>query len=424
MKFGKVAVLATGFVVLTTVTATAGADASESSPSATVPAESGTVAETDLLSGTVPKDMVLQFGQEHGLTADEAQRVFNDSIPIARFLERHQSDQRFGAFWVTYERGYEVHVRFLDESFLPEIRELSQELDRQVTPHTGGASAQQLAMAEDRLKAERRPYEPDLATGTLHVFAETPGELKMTDGIDITTYAGVVVKAGAAPQYETQDSSRAGSDVWVRNSATASWYTACTAGAMWASTTLSGFIWAAHCPDLIPPRVAWVDGAITNGAAGSWSTIYTACGSAGDYEYVKFNVRANEAETFVDKRYVPAVSTPFKVAGGYYVGQPSFKVGLTSNGTTGTNMGSVAAYATSEVGVACEAVRPHLRYWHSDAGGDSGGPVFLFYGNEWYLGAIHNGFDTSFGGFRYGSAIWDVVRPTGTHICSQENVCT
>ncbi len=86
-------------------------------------------------------------------------------------------------------------------------------------------------------------------------------------------------------------------------------------------------------------------------------------------------------------------------------------------------MGSVAGYASTNVGVSCMWVRPHLRYWHNDAGGDSGGPVFLFYNNQWYLGAVHIGYDSSFGGFRYGSAVWDLNIPSGVHLCSLTAPC-
>lgn len=367
------------------------------------------------------RSMVADFAKSHGLAVGEAQRVFEDSSSIAEFLEAHRDDERFGELWATYDRGYEIHVRYLADDFDLEIAALEQRIGRAVTIHRGGSSSTELSAAVDYLTTNGIPYEPDITKGVLRVFSETFPTAKGAKASDLDRMGAITVEQGAPPKYQTVDHSRSGADVWWSNNG--SWSLQCTAAAMWKGTGqwsgMTGYLWAAHCPNLVP-SYTYVDGGYSHG---SFATMHTVCGPGGDWELIRFSVPKNEHETFLDKRFNPAVETPFRIAGGYYVGQPSFKVGLSTNGSTGTNMGSVAAYATSEVGVACEAVRPHLRYWHQGTGGDSGGPVFLFYNNEWYLGAVHNGYESSFGGFQYGSAIWDISVPQG-HLCSLTSPCT
>lgn len=89
--------------------------------------------------------MIDEFAENHGLSSTEGRRVFEDSVPITEFLETHRSDPRFGALWVTYENGYEIHVRHLAEDFSPTIRQLEQAVDRPIVIHHGGASARDLA---------------------------------------------------------------------------------------------------------------------------------------------------------------------------------------------------------------------------------------------------------------------------------------
>lgn len=368
------------------------------------------------------RSMVADFAKSHGLVTEEAQRVFEDSTAIAEFLKTHRDDERFGELWATYDRGYEVHVRYVADDFELEIAALEQRIGRAVTIHRGGSSATELSAAVDYLKSHGIPYEPDITEGVLRVFSDTFPTVKGVKASDLERMDAITIDQGAPPKYQMVDDSRSGADVWWNNNG--NWSLQCTAAAMWKGTGpwsgMTGYLWAAHCPNLVP-SYTFVDGGYSHG---SFATMHTVCGPAGDWELVRFSVPKNEHETFLDKRFSPAVETPFRIAGGYYVGQPSFKVGLSANGSTGTNMGSVAGYVTSSITApGCPAVRPHLRYWHDRASRDSGGPVFLFWENEWYLGAVHNGYETSFGGFAHGTAIWDIAVPFG-HLCSLTSPCT
>lgn len=371
-----------------------------------------------LLMANGQSDFEMEFAKTVEISDVEAHRVFADSSAISNFIERHTDDPRFGALWVTYESGYQVHVRYLDETFQQEILALEESIGRTVLRVVGGASASTLRHSEALLKEARIPYEPDIAGGYLAIFDQSIENSSSLTPDEARDLPGVRVLPGAAPEYRTVETSRSGADVWYYNGN--SWSTVCTAAAMWKGNGMTGYLSAAHCPNLVP-NYTYVDGGYSHG---TFPVITTACGPNGDYEFIRFSTPKNEHETFLDKRTNPNVETPFRVAGGYYVGQPSFKVGMTSNGTTGTNMGTIAGYATAQVGVSCAGVRPHLRYNHIDAPGDSGGPVFVFYNNEWYLAAIHNGYTTSGGGWRYGNAIWDVSTPPSTYICNIGNPCT
>lgn len=113
--------------------------------------------------------------------------------------------------------------------------------------------------------------------------------------------------------------------------------------------------------------------------------------------------------------------TAFKLAGGYYEGQPSLKIGRSDNGTTGTNTGEVTDYDSfTFTSGGCPGTRVALEFDHTAKGGDSGGPVFLSYGGEWYLGALfYRG-----SGHSYGDAIWNVGLPSGvSRICSTTTSC-
>ncbi len=381
----------------------------------------GDVAEFDLDSAQA-KEMLTEFANDQKLSIEEAEQVFRDSVPIGAFLDRYRKHPGFGALWVTYHSGYEVHVRAVGEELGGPISELEASLGRKTVRHSGGASAAELEVAMDMASEFGLPAEHDLLRGTVILFSSTLGELPQNSVEQIRRTPGIVVTSNEPPRYTFVEESRSGADIWRYNGQ--AFVLDCTAAAMWKGTGawagMTGYLSAAHCNNVTPSRYTYVDGAYSHGVL---PTLHTVCGPQGDWEVIRFSAPQNEAETFLDKRYNPPVETPFRIAGGYYVGQPSFKVGLSTNGTTGTNMGIVEGYGVSNVGITCQGVRGHLRYWHDGTGGDSGGPVFLFYNGQWYLGAVHNGYESSLGGFRYGNAIWDISIPSG-HLCSMTIPCT
>lgn len=217
-------------------------------------------------------DLVAEFARVHGLAYDESRRVFEDSGPIADFLEANRSDLRFGSFWVTYDAGYQIHVRYLEDSFQPRLRELEDRVGRSITVHRGGASAADLATSEATLKNAQVPYEQDPPKGTLRLFEDSlSGAVGLTTA-EIRVLPGVAVELGAAPTYDTREDSRAGADVWYNNGS--SWATVCTSAAMWSGMGMSGYISAAHCPNLVP-SYTFVDGGYSDG---TFPVQHTICG--------------------------------------------------------------------------------------------------------------------------------------------------
>ena len=147
------------------------------------------------------------------------------------------------------------------------------------------------------------------------------------------------------------------------------------------------------------------------------------CGNGGDYQFVKYSSINDEDESFWDKIASPYVLRQFRIAGGYWIGQQTLKVGRNSNGSTGTNYGAVTNYGQFPISAPqCGGTRTMLQYDNPGNYGDSGGPIYLSYNNAWYLAGVHN---MEGDGKRWATPIWTINLPTGhsEHYCYAQNPC-
>lgn len=367
-------------------------------------------------------EFVEQFADAVQISKKEADNVFVDNQAISEFLEAHSENADFGGLWVTYEAGYEIHVRYVDERFKGHIAKLDAATLGPVRAHQGPNSLRDIEATSQRLGAAEIPNEIDVPAGHVRAYAESlrsPSHVNEPFRAADRALPALEVVDGPAPRTLLIDEKHAGADVWWWNGA--SWSTVCTAGAMWEAGQYTGYVWAAHCPQVDATNYTWTHGALS---WDGWASVNTVCGNGGDYEFIIFRNSANVSNLFLDKRTNPAIHTVQRFAAGYYSGQPSFKVGLTANGTTGTNMGSVKAsgYYDMSASYCGGNARYSMEYWHNSTNGDSGGPVYFFYNSNWYLGAIHSG---RWGGIRYGTPAWALTYPAlpGAHICHQYDPC-
>jgi hypothetical protein len=359
-------------------------------------------------------DVVGDIAANHDLTREQAEGVIADSAPLIDFLMGYHDDDRFGSVWVTYDDGYQVHVRLADDAKMTEeIAALAERLSVEPIVHHGGGSAAELADSMEVLADSGVPFDFDTRKGHITVLQPVEGQLEMpelaSDDVTISSERVVPIVGG-------EDASRSGNDTWAWISGSG-WQLSCTAGFVWEGSEGVGYATAGHCttPDAANYRYI----------AGGYSRpnnpgIAKRCGNNGDHQFIAMYSTDTVANTFDNK--ASGGYTAFKLAGGYYEGQPTLKIGRSDNGSTGTNTGEVVDYDSETfTGGGCPGTRMQLEYDNDADGGDSGGPVFLSYGGEWYLGALHS---RSPGSQSFGDARWDISLPSGvTRICSTTTSC-
>ncbi|MGH3906859.1 MAG: hypothetical protein ACRDTE_22155 [Pseudonocardiaceae bacterium] len=355
-----------------------------------------------------------------GISEAEANKAFADSGPLYDFTVTHRADNRFGAVWVSYEGGYQVHFRYLDPSFRDEFGAALESRVGAVEFRQGGASSLELLQVAERLRQLRAPvaYGLNFPEGTvdLHQGSALPRGL-----IDAAHVRRLDSTPLATPQ------SNSGADIWDYRGG--NWFLECTAGWMYKGPGVGGYGTAGHCRDGAN-FTAYVAGQ-TGLYSSSSNPFAELCPSGGgDYQMSHLNGGSTQVKnTAMDKRTYPHPLFGFAIAGGYYVGQPTLKMGLFNNGANGSNTGAVTGFTSVTVGANPECpsgTMTGLEYNNLSAAGDSGGPIFLSYAGSWFLGATHVAAENGAPGApgrRWGQWVPWIPLPSGFWICTVSNPC-
>jgi len=332
---------------------------------------------------SVPAEFVLdveQLAAELRISTGEAQAAMENSGPIIDFIGKWGDDPRFGAVWATYTDGYQVHLRLLDDTFLAEVRVLQEQVGREVTVTKGGASFAVLRKATIELaKVNKVRFRENTRDGLLEVFADSPA-WPSPSLIDLRYVVGI---AEVTPE-EVPSAPRAGADVWRWNGS--AWTQPCTSGFMWGGYGITGYSTAGHCLDATASLWQSVDGGASSPSS---PMVAEACVSSGvDYQLIKFSTAADQSEDFIDKYASYATRPVYSVAGGFYAGQPTRKVGKNSNGATGSNVGEAIGFSSVSVGGINDCgpgTFTAFRVTNDGTGGDSGGPIYAYYNYTFQL---------------------------------------
>ncbi len=401
-----------GYLGLTSPSSAAGADQRE---------EPDGVTREDILALAVAVD----------ISEEEAAAAFADTTPLIDFMSKWASSKSFGAVWVTYEGGYEVHARATDGLFEAAMDDLEVSLGRHLVRHYGGASyADQLRAVEVlRTKESNVAYSLNTRSGTVDIFADSPALPSAT-----------VIDPAFVRQLDRRmdvgtSAARAGADVLYYNGVNA-FESKCTSGFIWGGYGITGFATAGHCPDANGSNYAKVDGQFS--APVNQLMVESCPGpNSGDYQMITFTTPMNESELFVNKTATPyGNGLVYAVAGGYYDSQPTKKIGKDSNGVNGSNNDVAHGFesfpfvggAPGDCGSATFGTA--FRFHNNTRGGDSGGPTYLAYNGQWYLASVTSAGSNNNIGNNDGWGTWvGFISMPGQpsqqiHVCTFVNPCS
>lgn len=362
--------------------------------------------------------VIREFAERYEISLADAHLAFDETTRIADFQAEHASDPSFGAVWTTYLGKYEVHVRTVrGQGGQDLVAALEDRLGRNVIATSGGLSYQGMRDLVETFSAASSSdgtlaFDVDETTGEIRYKGDLPdgangtGALQV-DAVDSSLPVEGWVGHGAADIQQQQSNG--------------SWSPVCTVGAFYETSTTTGFITAAHCPDS------------NLFADGTYSSALAAENCSNDSQSVRISANPNLDDTYYDKRTYPhpSITVAGGVAGGWFVGQPTLKLGLYSNGTTGSNTGSMqgsGTYVQAATGDCATRTITVVRSDNPGAPGDSGGPILLWYNNKWFVGSTTSGpWLNSSGTVLLGtSSVWNsrFALPTGAHLCNSLTPCS
>lgn len=400
------------------LSSTAGAASPNDSSTAVLPNES---------EGIVDQATVAvferQFAESQGISVDDAHKAFADNGPLLDFIAKWKDDPGFGAVWVTYDGGYQRHVRLLSDRLLPAVDQLAADVGGPVDVRRGGASHADLeATVEELRKGLGVAGFVNSAEGTLDLYAGShalPANAKVPAPIRHLAESAPVVTPMMGP--------RTGADIYYWYGSAEGWVASCTAGFMWGGFGISGYATAGHCPD---PNTSSLEGVYS--AVGASQVVAESCPSSStlDYQLIKFAVPDDQSELGVIKTYNPyGVDISIAgIAGGFYEGQQTYKVGLWYNDVYGSNWGVAVGWESpgSAPGGDClsETGAVYFKTTNHALPGDSGGPIYVYWDNQFYLAAITHG---GIPGIANTWSTWIGWIPmpgfSSIHICTVPNPC-
>jgi hypothetical protein len=359
----------------------------------------------DPKTGSTPMAMGGDFAKSQGISLADAQAAFRDSGPILDFKTTNSKDARFGSIWADYQGGYSVHIRLANGEMSNEIAALQSKLSRKVNVHFGGPSNSEFEDKGRRLRALGVGYFPDETSGSFQIWQAVPPDV------------GAVSKQIAKPQFR-DEWAQAGTNVWGYTGS--GWENICTTGFVWRSSTTTGFATANHCNN--PAVTYWWQGGGESSPGGAPSS------SGCDYRLINHYSGAGVTLYNGSSNGIANIAV-HAVAGGYYYGQPTFKMGHSSNGATGTNWGFIIGMANTPVEVGDFSCAGQANFYgpvynNNSAVKDSGGPVYLLYNNLFYLAALHKGRNpNSPASQARGSWVNWMNLPPGSYICTSTTPC-
>ena len=318
--------------------------------------------------------MEKQWAVDVGVSDDVAARVFAATGPIYDFHLMHQDDPRFGAAWMEYGDAdqFEVWVRMLDQSFSEEASGLGQLLGIEVQTALGGSSyAEQATVISDLREIAKHgiSVRVNLKDGTYEVPAEDAGA------------AAAVLPAEHIREVER----RQPAEPVVTNGADLNFTSVgayCTVGYFWSNGSQRGLTTAAHCADSVgysnPGHFPTNGTTYWESCAADVQHMRITSGSPGNWVYFKPNSNVYDWSTF-----------PADLAGGVFATQPTYAIGHGSNATR-TVGGEIVAWDTWPVAADPLGECPlrnvaGLTFTPAMTGGDSGGPMVVYYEGDWFL---------------------------------------
>lgn len=391
-----------------------------------VPVEGSAAADRSAAVGqddldVVGRLIVEELQQEYGLGLEDALAAVSSSGALYDFVIDHILDDRFGYLWVTYDDGFQVHLRVSAGGLEPDIAQLKLALGREVEIHEGGASWQEVHRTFDVLFKDGVPAiaRADEEAGLLYVDSDTRlklGEMRLIDPAFVRT-------DDAEPPEFPMLTAAAGDDYLWLPPGSGVYSNRCTAGIMFESSSLSGFSTAGHCPDGNTKVGTYYSAAPT--------LLQESCAGPGslDLQMQAFQYSPSPANFARLKYPYSGTLEIYAVAGGYYGNQPTFKIGNSMNYVTGTNAGLVVGmqqFVAGQVpGSDCPSgLMTGLQTTNDADGGDSGGPVLLYYYTYPSYKHYFGGTTVAGGmGVTYSNWVPWITLPSGAHICTSISPC-
>jgi hypothetical protein len=352
-------------------------------------------------------EMVRLVSSLPGIAADHAEQSVAASGPIGDFVNAHWLSTDVGSVWVTHEPRFEVHARVVSDRNEALVDRLEQDIGIGIKRHHGGASMGALnrfanvvresasyRVAHDEGKI--RLYDPsdwvldELPIDADHLYlAPQPDP---SDGELLVGHAGYATVAAGTVAFEK-----------------------CTVGFTYQleNSSTEGFATAAHCADGARDlkRTTDVGAAVAATSIGS-GLFYESC-----QDDVQLQHMSGGAGSLVFDKTTSSFGS-IRLAGGYYIGQWGRMFGTVS----GQLLGDLQAFEilVRPGGDDCpigEALGG-LRFDYTADFGDSGAPMYLWYGANLFLGATvsfrDNPTQDTFGGW------WQWIdMPANVKICHE-----
>jgi hypothetical protein len=348
------------------------------------------------------------------ITVRAAEVALADTKAIGDYVKEHWETPNAPAVWVSYDHGYEVHARLPDNtSDATSIDALQEALGRAIVRHEGGAGLGKLNGAADFLNKNfpQSRFEVDVQDGIIALH----DEVTIPDDVLSAKYVRLLPAPTHPDDHQLLIHAGHAWDGWNGTV----YYAECTVGFTYKNNTTGygGTATAAHCSDgYHQARTASVVSGYSFNAynQSEWCDtrdVQLALSSTSDgVSYAFYNWTTNSH------------SIIYAIAGGYYIGQPTFMAGISSHGTWDQVLGFGTFTRPADVYSDCPNSSSiyGIEVGNDGQPGDSGGPILLIWGSNYYLAGT-----VSFGGSTHVVGYWtqNVPLPSAYHICTSVASC-
>jgi hypothetical protein len=402
----------TGFIAaVATISAASVSLAAE--PSGAAPAS--VEPEAEIIRAVGDED-ISSFAASVGVSTDDAALAFAHTDILYDWVVANAKSHDVGAVWVTYDDGYRVHARVLEDSTDEWVRELESKVAVPIERHSGGASLGALFLAAEYLQSKGSAvlYDLNVVEGYLDIAepVSIPEDILPSRFIRVVDQSDNVADSAAA----------SAGHIWDNWNGTY-YYPGCTVGYT-ARVGTTGFAYvatAAHCTDGWHQARSWnaVEGETVS------ANFYSEACTAGDLQWQRINAGVNHLVYDVPSNSYGVLHA---VAGGWYPGQPAAlwgRMGSVRWGniqTTGSPYGTYGLSGPAADDCASSGINfTGIRIENIAAiPGDSGGAITLLYNNLHYLAAI---LSTNTSSTIFGPWVANLPKPVNTHICVAVNPC-
>jgi hypothetical protein len=374
------------------------------------------------VDGIQPAD-IEAFAKAVNIPLDDAKAAFDDVKPLLDFQEAHKTDPEFGSVRLTYDGGkYVPRMRLTNpKSALAQTVKVRVPLQVTIAGYSY-AELRTLLTQANALALTVGGTETGINEDRGVVFIKTDRDLSKVQvpaGVEVLrspaseiireTYPGAPTEAGNGTQK-------------------------CTVGfpVERISDGFAGIVTAGHCSNdyWTPSWGRQIDVQNATNATFSenipynWASSYawpSEQDTCSPYDKQVNPVSLQNAYSIFRNNSTGQWASIYHSAGGFVTGQPIYRVGRRTSQSGQLLTTSSAAVISPATGDCPQGQVLGIQYSSpSSEGGDSGGPVMVSYGGQWYAAGIHIGKKT--GAFGFFVAHWDAV-PTGWRMCTVYQTC-